>query len=94
MSVDSFRTVSLTSCLAKVVERLINERLRGRLEFLGDLPEHMAGFRRGCCTMRCVLNLVTFVEHERHQDNMSVAVFLDIHRVLIMSATHMFGTAS
>lgn len=30
--------------------------------------------------MDCVLDLVTFVEDERHKGNMTVAVFLDIRR--------------
>lgn len=80
MQLDSFRPVSLTSCISKVMEKMINERILWWQDMKKLLPESIAGFRRGRCTMDCILDLVTDVENQRTEGNITVAVFLDVQR--------------
>jgi hypothetical protein len=46
----SYRPISLTSCIGKLVERMINTRLYWLLENLNQICEEQAGFRKGYCT--------------------------------------------
>lgn len=80
LSVESFRPVSLTSCIGKLMEKLVNERLQWWLEVNDVLPYQMTGFRRHRCTMDSVIDLVTSVEHEKTLGNVTIAIFLDIRR--------------
>lgn len=66
------------SCVGKVVEIMINERLHWILEPQDVLPQQMAWFRERRCTMNCLLDLITSAQHERCRGNVIVAVFLDI----------------
>ena len=46
----SYRPISLTSCIGKVAERMINTRLYHWLETNHLLSDMQAGFRKGCRT--------------------------------------------
>jgi hypothetical protein len=47
---NSYRPVSLTSCLGKTFERLMANRLDWFLESKGIINTAHAGFQRGCST--------------------------------------------
>lgn len=49
--VDSCRPISLTSCLGKVMEKLINERLKWYLDQSMALTKYQAGLRKGFCAI-------------------------------------------
>lgn len=80
MALESFRPVSLTNCISKIMEKMINERLMYWIETQHVLPGNISGFRRGRCTMDSIIDLVTFVEHEKSKGNIAVAIFLDVMR--------------
>jgi hypothetical protein len=46
----SYRPISLTSCVSKVFERLLLNRVQDELDDRGTLPEEQAGFRPGRST--------------------------------------------
>ena len=54
----SYRPISLTSCLGKILERIIADRLVYLLEDRHLLNPNQAGFRQGRCTTDQVLKLV------------------------------------
>jgi ribonuclease HI len=56
--VDSYRPISLTSCVVKLLERLISNRLYNMAENRSWLINEQAGFRRGYCTEDQILKLV------------------------------------
>ena len=57
----SFRPISLTSCMVKLLERLINNRLYFLAESGGWLDKNQAGFRKGRCCEDQVIKLIQHV---------------------------------
>lgn len=47
---ESYRPISLISCLGKIMEKMINSRLKRNLDHMKTLPKIQTGFRRGCTT--------------------------------------------
>jgi ribonuclease HI len=59
--IDSFRPVSLTSCLVKVLERMIGARLYHHAESRGFFAPEQAGFRQHYCCEDQVLRITQTV---------------------------------
>jgi len=53
----SYRPISLTACLGKILEKIIADRLTYILESRGLLTDNQAGFRQGRCTTDQILKL-------------------------------------
>ena len=62
----SFRPISLTSCVGKILEKIITDRLMYVLEKNGVLNDNQAGFRQGRCTTDQVLKLVQRATDQFH----------------------------
>lgn len=77
---DSYRPISLASCVLKTYERLIKNRLEHWMEHNKLFPTTQYGFRRGNSTYDNVANLVTDIFLSFTKSNSVSAVFLDIQR--------------
>jgi len=79
---DSYRPISLTSCLGKLLEKIVADRLSHMLEARGDLNSNQAGFRRNRCTGDQVLKLVQETSDEMHarKGNFSIVTFFDFSK--------------
>ena len=64
----SYRPISLTSCLGKILEKIIANRLIYILEDRGLLTENQAGFRPGRSTVDQVLKLVQEASDNMHSN--------------------------
>ncbi|KAG0425864.1 hypothetical protein HPB47_026989 [Ixodes persulcatus] len=78
---NSYRPIALTSCVGKLLERIILCRLVHHLEIVGGLPECYAGFRRGRCTADAIADLVTALEDGKARHRTTGVVLLDISKV-------------
>lgn len=75
---SSYRPVSLTSCVSKLMEKLVCARLMWWLEHRKKLPACMTGFRQRLSAQDSVLDLVSHLEHNRAYGLSTIAVFLDV----------------
>ncbi|XP_064469998.1 uncharacterized protein LOC135384740 [Ornithodoros turicata] len=96
---SSFRPVSLTSCVGKVMERMVLHRLEWWLERNHVFPDEMAGFRRHRSSVDSLMDLVTAVEVAKSCKRIVEAVFLDVKRAYdtrddrLKSNSHLAGSS-
>ena len=76
----NYRPISLTSCIGKLAERMVNNRLYWWLENAKLLNNSQAGFRRGCRTEDQLFRLVqnTIDGFQEYKD--TAAVFIDLQQ--------------
>ena len=61
---SSYRPISLLSCLGKLLEKIIKQRLMIELERRNILPQHQAGFRSGKSTMYNIVRLERYAQEQ------------------------------
>jgi ribonuclease HI/exonuclease III len=77
-SPSSYRPISLTSCACKLLERMINNRMRTYLETHHILSQYQNGFRPGRSTADNLVRLIDAVQTGFQQKEVTVALFLDL----------------
>lgn len=73
----SYRPVSLTSCLCKVLERLVNKRLMWVLEKNKVLPKTQSGYRKARSTTDHLVQLEAELQYTFIQKQIAIGVFFD-----------------
>lgn len=77
---SSYRPISLTSCVGKLMEKVVNYRLTHVLENNKMLPPHQYGFRHMHSTTDALIRVTSDIHLAFRQGNSVLAVFLDIHK--------------
>ena len=77
---SSFRPISLTSCVGKIAERMINQRLYWYLETTNNLGKNQAGFRKGKSTVDQLFRLTQKVHDGFQGKKHTLAVFVDLQQ--------------
>ena len=78
--VSNYRPISLTSNLAKILEKIVKKRLSSFLEKYKILSNNQYGFRKSVSTQNAVADLVTEILREIDQGNKPVLILLDIEK--------------
>ena len=79
----SYRPISLTACLGKLLEKIVVDRLNHLLEEKGLLNENQAGFRRNRCTTDQVLKLVQMATDKiqsKGEGSATIVTFFDFEK--------------
>ena len=82
-SPGSFRPIALTSCLGKLLEKIVADRLTSYLECNNLINPNQAGFRKERCTTDQVLKLVQMASdkmHENKDGTTTLVTFFDFSR--------------
>ena len=77
-SPSSYRPFSLTSCLAKIMERIITSRLEAHIEGKHIIDAEQDGFRKKHSTVHAVLRLVQSIFNGFEKDMYTAAIFFDL----------------
>ncbi|CAF1418063.1 unnamed protein product [Adineta ricciae] len=78
---SSYRPISLLSCLGKLLEKIIKQRLTLEIERRNILPAHQAGFRAKKSTLYNIVRLERFARSKLHRPGIrqhSAVIFFDI----------------
>ena len=85
---SAFRPIALTSCLCKVMERMVKRRLLFVLEAKGLLGDEQSGFRTYRSTMDHLTHLEHCISEAFAKKEFMIGVFLDIHKAFDMTWRH------
>jgi hypothetical protein len=77
-SPSSYRPISLLSCLGKLLEKIIKQRLMHEVEQPQILPQHQAGFRSKKSTIYNIVRLERYAREQLNHGRNSAIIFFDI----------------
>jgi len=77
---SSYHPVALTSCMCKIMERMVNSRLVWYLEKNKMISSAQCGFRNRRSTTNQLVHLESFVREAFIQKQHATAIFLDLEK--------------
>ena len=78
--VRNYRPISLLSCLSKVLERLVCDKLRSYLEDNNLITEAQYGYRRGSSTLDQLLDIYDHIMKKMDEKMITRLIFMDVSK--------------
>lgn len=75
---DSYRPIYLLSRVGKLIERMVLRRLQWFVEEERCLPDEITSFRQGYCTVDSIMDMVSFIKHNKSRGLHTLDVFPDV----------------
>ena len=76
----SYRPITITSICGKVLERILESRLRHQAEQENWIPHYQHGFRKGRSTTTYLCNMVAEIQHNVSAKNKVAGIFIDLQK--------------
>lgn len=83
--ISSYRPISLTCTMGKLLEKIINKRLMWILERRNLISPLQSGFRQGRSTIDNIINLESEIQESFANKEILVAIFFDIEKAYDMT---------
>ena len=77
---NNYRPIALTSCLCKIMERMINHRLTWFLQDNHIITKYQCGFQKGKSTTDHLVRLETYIRQGFVKNQHTVGVFFDLEK--------------
>ena len=87
---NSYRPISLISCLSRLLEKIINKRLIWYLEKMKLLDVNQLGFRVGKSTIDSITALVSEIQQAFASNKYHITIFWTSKKLLILVGNNMF----
>ena len=79
-TLGAYRPITLTSYIGKLLERILETRIKNHIETNNLLPPFQHGFRKNYSTDTYLFQLISFVEHHKKSKQKVAALFLDFQK--------------
>lgn len=85
---DSYRLISLSNSMSKILQKMVNKRLMWYIEKNNILNKNQSGFRNGRSTTDQIIQLDTEIQYAFQKKQHLIAVFFDIQKAYDMTWKH------
>ena len=76
----NYRPIAILPLFAKILEKIIHERLYTFLQVNNVLTDAQFGFRKKISTALAVSNLCTYIQNELEKNNFCIGLFMDLSK--------------
>ena len=77
---SSYRPITITSYVGKLLERILDSRLREYVDLKNIIPPSQHGFRQGRSTASYICEMLRFIQHNISSHKKTAGLFIDLQK--------------